>query len=86
MGDLDPLVEVVRRDQVTVLQRVHPRVLEVPDRPGLADRSPLETDGAWLFAEELRILSDLAFRGRALFFGHVRGQRELRDIARHDLR
>src|SRR5437899_5038010 len=33
--DLDALVQVVCRDQVSLGQRIEARVLEMPDRPGL---------------------------------------------------
>src|SRR2546426_946444 len=85
VDDLDALVEVVRRDEVAVLQRVHPRVLQMPDGTGLADRSPLETDDPRLLADDLRVSTDLPLRRGALLFAHVGGKRELGDV-RHDLR
>ena len=85
MDDLDALVEVVRRDEVAVLQRVHPCVLQMPDGTGLADRSPLETDDPRLVADDLRVSTDLPLRRGALLFARVGGKRELGDV-RHDLR
>src|SRR5439155_15113756 len=83
VGDLDPLVEIVGGDQVALRELVQPRVLKVPDRPRLTDRSTGKTDDAWLLAEDLRVLADLALRRGAFVVGDVGRQRELGDFATH---
>jgi hypothetical protein len=83
VGDLDPLVKIMRRDHVALRQLVQPRVLEMPDRSRLPDRSAGETDKAWFLADDLRVLADLALCCRAFFLGDIGRQRELRDIATH---
>ena len=42
--DLDAFMKVVRRGKIALGQLVHTRVLEVPDRPGLADDFAFETN------------------------------------------
>ena len=81
--DLDALMEIVSRRQITLRQLIEPRVLKMPHRPGLPDRSAGETDDARFLAEDLRVLPDLSLRGGSFFFGHVGRQRELRDFATH---
>ena len=81
--DLDPLMQVVSRSEIALRKLIEPRVLKVPDGPGLPDRSAGETDDARFLAEDLRVLADLSLRSGALFLGHVCRQRELRDFATH---
>ena len=83
VGDLDPFVQIVRGNQITLGELVKPRVLKVPDRPCLTNRSTGKTDDARFLAEDLRVLPDLSLRGGSFFFGHVGRQRELRDFATH---
>src|SRR5256712_5163776 len=81
--DLDPLVQVMGRDEVTLVERVKARVLEVPDRTGLADRSALETNQPRLLGDDLRVRADLALRRCALLFRDICRKREFRGLARH---
>ena len=81
--DLHALVEIVSCGEVALWELVQPRVLEVPDRPCLADQCAFETDDAWLFADDLAVLADLALGGRALFFCDIGRKWELRDFATH---
>ncbi len=74
---LHALVEVATRDEKTVRDAIDPRVLEVPDRAGLADRLADEPHAALGLAEDLGVSGDLALRGSALFVGRVVRQREL---------
>ena len=83
VGDLDALMQVVSRREVTLGKLIEPRVLKMPDGSGLPDRSTGETDDARLLPEDLRVLADLSLGGSALFLGHVGWQRELRDFATH---
>src|SRR2546423_13243081 len=81
--DLDALVQIVARGEVALPQGVQARVLEMPDRSRLTDRSTGETDGARLLANDLRVLADLAPSGGAFFFGDIGRQRELGDFTTH---
>ena len=81
--DLDALMKVMSRRQVTLWKLIEPRVLEMPDRTGLADRSAGETDDARFLAEDLRVLADLALGSGSFFLGDIGRQRELRDFATH---
>jgi hypothetical protein len=74
-------MKVVRRGEIALGQLVHTRVLEVPDRTGLADELAVKADDARRLAHDLGVPADLAFRGGALFIGHVSGKWELGDFA-----
>src|SRR5438552_8596587 len=76
VAHLDALTDVVARGEEYLRQRVDARVLEVPVRTGLAEELALEPDRARLFADDLRVLGDLAFRLRTFFVARVGGQRE----------
>src|SRR3989475_9891162 len=69
--DLDALMQIVARGQVTLRERVEPRVLEMPDGSRLTDRSTGETDGAGFFADDVRVFADLPLGRRAFFRGDV---------------
>ena len=83
VGDLDALMQVMSRREVTLRQLIEPRVLKVPHGPGLPDRSTGKTDDARFLAEDLRVFADLSLGSGSFFFGHVGRQRELRDFATH---
>jgi hypothetical protein len=55
----------------------------MPDRSCLTDRSTRETNDAWLLADDLRVLADLALGRGAFFRRDIGGKRELRDFATH---
>ena len=83
MRDLDPLVQVMLGDQVTLRELVEPRVLEMPHRARLTDRSAGKTDDSRFLSEDLRVLADLALRRGPFVVGDVGRQWELGDFATH---
>ena len=83
VGDLDALMQVMSRCEITLWKLIKPRVLKVPHGPCLPDRSTGETDHARLLAEDLRVLADLPLGGGALLLGYIGRQWELRDFATH---
>jgi hypothetical protein len=81
--DLHPLVEVVPSGEVALGKLVETRVLEVPNRARLTDQLAGETDDARFFADDLRVLADLALGCCAFFLGYIGWQWELGDFATH---
>ena len=82
-GDFDPLVQIVAGGKVPLGQRIEPRVLEMPHGARLTDRSAGETDDARFFADDLRVLANLALGCCAFFLGYIGWEWELGDFTTH---
>jgi hypothetical protein len=81
--DLHPLMQVVPSGEEAVRKLVETRVLEVPNGACLTDQFAVETVDARFFADDLRVLDNLALGCCAFFVGHVGWQGELRDFTTH---